>query len=52
MIHQLSNLNNTFAVDSSAVQKQEEKQKNEAEKIVSEISASTANSEKSVVFSF
>lgn len=46
MIHQLSNLNNTFAVDSSAVQKQEEKQKNEAEKIVSEISASTANSEK------
>lgn len=38
MVHQLSNLNNSFAADSAAVRKQEENRKAEAEKIVSEVS--------------
>ena len=42
MVHQLSNLNNSFAADSAAVQKQEENRKAEAEKIVSEISGQNA----------
>lgn len=42
MVHQLSNLNNSFAADSAAIQKQEENRKVEAEKIVSEISGQSA----------
>ena len=42
MVQQLSNLNNSFAADSAAVQKQEETRKAEAEKIVSEISGQSA----------
>ncbi len=46
MVYQLSNLNNTFAVDSAAALKQEEVRKSEAEKIVSELALNKSSGEK------